>query len=142
MLNCLKVLHLWSCDVSSASSRRSLRSIFYLGACERLRHLLLFALILNFDIRCGRIARIVSGCGLLMIVVHFANFVEPILLGRVEGLVRGSTARPLAMASDSTLPGSLPATLMPQEDGRAIRIVCVDIIEQLAAMMMHTWRLP
>ena len=142
MLNRLEVLHLRSRDVSSASSCRPLRSIFYLGACERLGYLLLFALILNFDIRCGRIARIVSGHGLLMIVVHLANFMEPILLGRVEGLVRGSTARPLAMTSDSTLPGGLPATLMPQENGRAIRIVRVDIIEQLAAMMMHTRRLP
>ena len=143
MLNRLEVLHLWSRDVSGASCCRSFCGIFYLGAGERLGHLLLFALILNFDICCGRIARIVSGRGLLMIVVHLAYFMEPILLGRVERLVRGPTARPLAMTGDSILPGGLPTSLMPQENCRAIRIVCVDIVEHLlAAMMMHSRRLP
>ena len=78
-----------------------------------------------------------------MIVVHLAYFMEPVLLGRVEGLVRRSATRSLAMTGDSVLPRGLPATpLMPQENGRPIRVVCVDIIEQLSAMMVHTRGLP
>ena len=102
---------------------------------------MLFALILNFDIRCGRVTCIVSCRSLLVVVVHLAYFMEPVLFGRVESLVRGTTARSLAMTGHSTLTGGLPAPLMPQENGRAIRVVRVHIIELMAAMIMHTRRL-
>ena len=130
MLYRLQVLHLRSRDVSGAARGRTLRGIFYLRAGERLRHLLLFALILNFDIGRGRITWIVvRGRRLLVVVVHLAYLMKPILFGRVESLVRGTATRSLAMTGHSTLPGGLPTTLVPEENGRAVRIVCVHVIK-------------
>ena len=103
------MLHLWRCDVSGATCRRSLRSIFNLGAGQRLGDLLLLALILNFDIGSRCVTRIVQR--LLIVVVDFSNLVQSVLLRRVECLVRG-VAGALTMAGTTSLSSCLSTSLM------------------------------
>ena len=63
-----------------------------------------------------------------MVVIHFTDLMEPVLLGRVESLVGGAT-RPLAVTRDASLTSSLPTTLVTQENGCTIRVVSIDIID-------------
>ena len=92
MLNRLQLRRVRRHDISRATRGRALRCILNLSAGQRLRHLLVFALILNFDVRCrGGISVRIDPITFTLVVVDLANLMHALLLAHIQSLVRTAT---------------------------------------------------
>jgi len=119
------------CNVACAPCGRSLCCIFNLCAGQRLRHLLVFALILNFDVCCRRVASI-DGNPFTWVVIDFAYFLHAILLAHVERFMRRPSYRwSLRVTICSGLSG---ACLMAEEHHSSVSIVTLAIVVHICRL--------
>ena len=133
MLDSLKLRSVRCSYIACSPCCRSFGCIFDLCPCQWLWDLLVFALILNFDIGSRRVTHCSINSLFSLIVVNFSNFLHPLLLTHIEGLMRWtSNGGPLWVTTCPSLSRSWP---MPQKHDGPVCVISLPI-------MVHVSRLP
>jgi len=131
LLNSLQLGRVRCCHVACAPCSRSLCCIFNLCASQRLRYLLVFALILNFDVCCRRVTSVV-GSPFTRVVIDFAYFLHAILLAHVERFMwRTSHCWSLRV---TICPGLSSACSMAEEHHSSVSIVTLAIVVHICRL--------
>ncbi len=132
VLDSLKLCSVRCSYVSCSSSGRSFGCIFDLSPCQWLWNLLVFALILNFDICSRRVTHRSIDSLLALIVVNFSDFLQSLLLTHIECLMRWpSDGGPLWMATRPSLSRSLS---MSQKHDGTIRVISLPIVVHMGRL--------